>query len=76
MATLQEKKNNFKRIAESRTNKIISSIQSLGNLSNSSYYEYTTEQIELIFDSIQHELNIQKEKFKDKEKKKKKKFRL
>lgn len=75
MATLEEKQNNFKRIAESRTNKIISGIVSLGNLSNRSYYEYTPEQIEIIFGAIQHELDIQKEKFKNKEKQKKK-FRL
>lgn len=75
MATLEEKQNNFKRIAESRTNKIISGIVSLGNLSNKSYYEYTPEQIETIFNAIQHELDNQKEKFENKEKPKKK-FRL
>lgn len=75
MATLEEKRNNFKRIAELRTNKIISGIVSLGNLSNRSYYEYTPEQIEIVFSAIQHELDIQKEKFEIKEKQKKK-FRL
>lgn len=58
-----DKKNNFKRIAESRTNKIINSITLLGNLSNHSYYEYTPAQINTIFSAIQEELDKQKEKF-------------
>ena len=70
-----DKKANFKRIAEARTNKIIESISLLGNLSNTSYYEYTNEQIEAIFQAIQDELDVQKEKFSD-QKSKKKKFRL
>lgn len=57
-----DKKENFKRIAESRTNKILNSISLLGNLSNKSYYEYTDEQIAAIFDAIEEELNKQKEK--------------
>lgn len=49
MAT--EKQENFKRIAEARTNKIIFLISKLNNLSNSSYYEYSDEQINAIFDA-------------------------
>lgn len=75
MATENEKQDNFKRIAESRTNKIINGITSLGNLSNSSYYEYTPEQIDAIFQAIQNELDIQRCKF-DETAKIKKKFRL
>ena len=75
MATSKEKKENFIRIAEARTNKIISGITSLGNLSNRSYYEYTPEQIETIFNAIQLELDRQKENFEEK-KKNQKKFRL
>ena len=48
-----DKKSNFIRIAEARTNKIIESIALLGNLSNTSYYEYTPEQIETMFSAIQ-----------------------
>lgn len=72
---LQKKQENFKRIAESRTNKIIDSISLLGNLSNKSYYEYSSEQIEAIFDAIQEELNTQRAKFSEIEDKKKR-FRL
>lgn len=70
-----DKKENFIRIAESRTNKIIDSIALLGNLSNTSYYEYTPEQIDAMFSAIQEELDTQRKRFTEKEPKKKK-FRL
>ena len=70
-----DKKANFIRIAEARTNKIIESIALLGNLSNTSYYEYTPDQIEAMFSAIQEELDNQKKRFVDSGPKKKK-FRL
>ena len=73
---MDKKAENFKRLAENRTNKIIDMLELLGNLSNKSNYSYTQEQVELIFDSIEAELEIQKQKFLKKEEPKKKKFRL
>ncbi len=70
-----DKKANFIRIAEARTNRIIESIAQLGNLSNTSYYEYTPEQIEAIFAAIQAELDNQKKRFSEKTSKRKR-FRL
>ena len=70
-----DKKANFIRIAEARTNTIIESITLLGNLSNTSYYEYTPDQIEAMFSAIQEELDNQKKRFADSGPKKKK-FRL
>lgn len=61
------KKENFKRIAENRVSKIIELISKLHNLSNTSFYEYTDEQIDKIFDSIQKELDKQRAEF-DKQK--------
>lgn len=58
------KQQNFKRIAENRTKKIVDLISKLHNLSNSSFYEYTDEQIDKMFDIIQKELDKQKEEFK------------
>ena len=49
---MENKVDNFKRIASNRTNKIIETISSLSNLSNTSYYEYTEEEINKIFDAI------------------------
>jgi len=65
------KHDNFKRIAEKRTNKIIDMISLLGNLSNLSFYEYSQDEIDSIFDAIQAELDNQKSKFDDKGTKKK-----
>lgn len=65
------KQHNFKRIAENRTEKIVDLISKLHNLSNSSFYEYTDEQIDKMFDIIQRELDKQKEEFKMKGKNKK-----
>lgn len=58
------KQDNFKRIAENRVSKIIELISKLHNLSNTSFYEYSDEQIDKMFDSIQKELDRQKEEFK------------
>lgn len=70
-----EREENFRRIAESRTNKIIKAISLLGNLSNKSYYEYTEEQVNSIFNAIQNELDAQRGKFNGKGDSRKK-FRL
>ncbi len=58
-----EKRNKFKRLAENRTNKIIDMVRLIGNLSNKSHYEYTEEEVDLIFETIQEELEFQKQKF-------------
>lgn len=70
------KQQNFKRIAEARTNKIIDMIDLLENLSNTSYYEYTDEQIDAVFDAIETELKKVKKKFIRTGKKNKKRFEL
>jgi len=59
---MDKRHENFKRVAEKRTNKIIDMIRLLGNLNNKSFYYYTTEEIEAIFHSIDQELEKQKEK--------------
>lgn len=61
---METKRDNFKRIAENRTNKIIELISKLQNLMNPSFYEYTEEEIDSIFNAIQEELDRQKESFK------------
>ena len=71
-----DKKNNFKRLAESRTNKILDSLVLLGNLSNTSYYDYSMDQIDEIFNVIEEERKQQKMRFIEKDKKRRKKFRL
>ncbi len=53
---MENKKENFKRIAENRVNKILSLLKQLENLNNTSYYEYTDEQIYKIFDILEIEM--------------------
>lgn len=73
---MNAKQDNFKRIAGNRTNKIIDLISKLSNLrNNTSFYEYTDEQMEAIFDAIQKELDKQRKEFR-KDKKKLKRFQL
>lgn len=72
---MNAKQDNFKRIAENRVNKIIDMISKLENLNNTSFYEYSDEQMENIFKAIQKELDKQKELF-NKSKKSKKRFEL
>lgn len=53
----------FKRIASARTQKIIDMIDLLGNCSNPYVYEYSQEEVSKIFNAIETELKIVKEKF-------------
>lgn len=71
MATMQEKSERFKRVAEKRTNRIIESIRLLGNCSNKSNYEYEDEDVKKIFNAIEAELKDTKQKYQSKEKKNK-----
>lgn len=73
---LNTKQENFKRIADNRIHKIIELISKLRNLSNSSFYEYTDEQIDEMFDSIQKELDKQRTIFLQERNKAKKKVEL
>lgn len=70
------KQENFKRISDNRVNKIVDLISKLHNLSNTSFYEYSDEQIENIFSLIQSELDKQKELFDYEKNKAKKKVEL
>ncbi len=70
-----KKEDNFRRLAENRTNKILNMLNLLGNLSNTSNYSYTEEQVNTIFDAIESELETQRGRF-TKKRESKKKFRL
>lgn len=73
---MDKKSENFIRLAENRTNKIIDMFELLGNLSNKSNYTYTQEQVNAIFETLEYELAQQKSKFVEKREPKKRKFRL
>ena len=63
METKESKQERFVRIAEARTNKIISMIRLLGNCSNKGNYSYTEEEVKKIFNAIEAELKSAKAKF-------------
>ena len=70
------KRENFKRIADNRVNKIVDLISKLHNLSNTSFYEYTDEQIDEMFNLIQNELDKQRQLFDNDKKKDQKRVEL
>lgn len=59
----KQKRENFVRLAEARTNKILEMVRLLGNLSNTSNYSYTKQDVEKIFNTIEKELAESKKKF-------------
>ena len=72
----ETKRDRFVRLAEARTNKIIDMIQLLGNCSNPSTYDYTSQDVEKIFSAIENELKEAKKKFNKIESKKNSRFTL
>lgn len=59
----KQKRENFIRLAENRTNKILDMIRLLGNLSNKSNYSYDKHDIDKIFNALKKELEDTKRKF-------------
>ncbi len=70
------KKDNFKRISESRVKKINDLISKLHNLINPSFYEYSDQEIDKMFEDIQKELDKQKAIFVNDRNKKNKRVKL
>ena len=60
---METKRDRFVRLAEARTNKIIDMIRLLGNCANKSNYEYSKEDVKMIFGAIEAELRTAKAKF-------------
>lgn len=58
---MENKKENFKRISENRVSKILVLLSQLTNLTNTSFYEYTDEEINKIFSTIENEVKKSKE---------------
>lgn len=69
-------KANFKRLAETRTNRAIKNIRLLGNLSNRSNYSYTDEQVKRIASALRDEVMDMVMRFASEEKPKKPTFSL
>lgn len=72
----ETKREKFVRLAEARTNKIIDMIQLLGNCANTNTYDYTSRDVEKIFNAIESEVREAKRKFNKSEIKKNTRFTL
>jgi hypothetical protein len=59
----ETKRDAFKRLAEKRTNAVLDRVRVLGNLSNPYAYEYSEDDIRLIFGAIEQELRSTRAKF-------------
>lgn len=60
---MDERKDNFKRIAAKRTNELLKKIKILGNCSNRSHYDYTEEEVGKIFSEVEKKIREAKAKF-------------
>ena len=72
----ESKKERFRRLAEARVNKILHLFRLLGNLSWEGNYDYTREQVEKIFTTLQLELTKTKIRFLQSPNQDKKRFSL
>lgn len=59
----ESKEMRFRRVAQSRVNKIIEMLHLLGNCSNLSTYTYNSEQVTEIFEALQAKLDQTKKRF-------------
>ena len=62
-SNMRNKREKFVELAEARVNKALKDLQLIGNLSNSSAYEFTETDIKKIFTSLQRGLDSAKSKF-------------
>lgn len=76
MGDTESKHDKFKRLAESRTEKVLNMIDLIGNLANLSNYEYSEKEIKEIFGTIERVLKENEAKFRKAENKKGRKFTL
>lgn len=60
---MNKKKERFKRLATSRTTEVLKRLQVLSNCSNRSAYEYSEEEINKIFSTIERGVRDAKAKF-------------
>jgi hypothetical protein len=63
MASTNEKRERFKRLAVYRTNEVLKRLKVLGNCSNRSAYDYTEQEINKIFTEIERKVREIKAKF-------------
>ncbi len=60
---METKREKFVRLVEARTNKIIDMLRLLGNCANKANYDYTDDDVQKIFTTLEKEMKISKSKF-------------
>lgn len=65
--TAESKHQRFVRLAEARTNKIISTLRLLGNCSSPAAYEYSKQEVAKIFRAIEDAVGSARRRFEQKE---------
>ncbi|MBV9159914.1 MAG: hypothetical protein JO019_04955 [Candidatus Kaiserbacteria bacterium] len=60
---MDDRRDNFKRLAAKRTNELLRRIKILGNCGNRSHYDYTEEEVAKIFSEVEKKLREAKAKF-------------
>ncbi len=59
----ETKRERFIRVAENRTNRILDTLELLGNCANKGNYDYTDQDVRKIFDTIQRKLDETKQRY-------------
>lgn len=62
---MNNKSENFKRLAEKRVTDCVKKLRLIGNLSNKNNYDYTDEQARKIISTLENEIKLLKNKFKE-----------
>lgn len=60
----RNRRERFKSLASARVNKALQNLKLIGNLSNKQHYEYDETDVKKIFNVLENELRIAKNKFK------------
>ena len=73
---IDEKREKFKRLANTRVNVVLDKLRLIGNLSDNRHYEYDEKHVKAIFSAIQSELSSAKNRFVKNKKSKDSKFHI
>jgi hypothetical protein len=76
MASAEQRRADFRRLATRRTNRILERIRILSNCANKYAYEWTQDEIDRIFEAIDRELSETRGKFASVRKNGRSEFRL
>lgn len=60
---MDKRRDNFKRLAEARTNEVLKRLKILGNCANRSAYDYSEEEVSKIFSEIEKKIREVKARF-------------